>query len=128
MSQNHPDLHHSVSFKPDVGSEYRYEISEASEVVQKIGDIKGEVVVSVKRKIDFLFKIKERSINGYVVDVILLSSEVITGVEGIQNNISVLEEAQPRLKKMDGFPGSEFILSLWADGHINNIQGYSRKV
>jgi hypothetical protein len=128
MSQNHPDYQHSVSFKPDVGSEYRYEVNEASETIQQVGNIKGKIVVSVKRKIEFLYKIKEGSIDGYIVEVKFLSTEVMTSVEGIQNDTSVLEEAEPRLKKMEGLTGCEFNLSLRGDGQINNIQRYNEYV
>src|SRR5258708_14142921 len=115
---------HVVSFNPAVDAEYKYEIEDADEVIQEIDKNENRTRLITRNKVELLYKILQRSNNGYVVSVNFLSCE-IENTSGVSPVTEVHENDSTYFhKSINSLKGMPFELTLPLDGQINKVSGY----
>lgn len=113
-----------VSFNPSVDSEYKYDFEDADEVIQEMGKGENKTRLIARNKVSLLYKILEKSNNGYLILVNFLSCEIENisdanaSTELPENNSTYFHKSKNSVK------GTIFKLNLALDGRIENVSGY----
>jgi len=114
----------SVVFNPTAGSEFEYQYDDSSEILQTIGKAGNKIKTTVRSKIIFLYKIRQRSGEGFVVSVNFISGNI----ENISNASEIggpLEKDSTHFQKgINALKGLTFDLKLDLNGRIRSLSGY----
>ena len=124
MDSHFLNIRQVASFNPTLDSEYKYEFEDADEVIQELGKIDNKTRLIGRKKISLLYKILQKSNNGYVVSVNFLSCEI----ENISDASAATEHPENDStyfhKSINSLKGTTFKLNLASDGQIENVSGY----
>ena len=114
------------SFNPVVESEYKYEFEDADEVTQEIGKIENKTRLITRKKLAFLYKISQKSIDKYVVLVKLLSCEIENISDASSSSENPESDSTYFHKSINSLKGAIFELNLSLEGQIENVTGYQQ--
>ncbi|WP_430900126.1 DUF6263 family protein [Paraflavitalea sp. sgz302555] len=108
-----------ISFNPEVGSTYKYEIDETKEIVQAIGGSENRVQLTINSKIGLVYKVSKKINNTYEI-LVQFENCIMDSHSGEETERDFT--SQP--KNIEAFKGATFSFNLLADGRVENINGY----
>lgn len=113
-----------VSLNLIVGSDYKFEFDDISEVVQTIGKNGNKITTSTQYKIDFLYNIACKSKSGYVVLVKLIYCEIQNMSKGSSVEGPLEKDSTFFRKSDEALTGMVLTINLDFKGAIKTLSGF----
>lgn len=118
MNSHNLTSKNGISFHPETGVTYKYEIEDINETEQIIGSSDNRVRLVTKSKIEMLYKILSKTDNYYNI-LVQFENYSITSQSGEEAKI----DSSSQRKKMEAFNGAAFTFNLSTKGKVTNLNG-----